>query len=138
MAGTTPLMIGGEVSCIDGACGKVSRVVVDAAVAVTHLVVDRQYQGRLVPLGLVDAVAGGIRLRCTIAEFENLEPADKTVLPQGSFEDPRWGRDVLGLSAPVCRPRLSPTRPFPSERWPCAAASTSMPPTATSGKSGGS
>jgi hypothetical protein len=100
MAGTMPLMIGAEVSCTDGACGKVSRVVVDPAVAVTHLVVDRQYQGRLVPLGLVDAVAGGLRLRCTITEFENLQPADTTVLPQGSFEDPRWGRDVLGLSRP--------------------------------------
>jgi hypothetical protein len=104
MAGTMPLMIGAEVSCTDGACGKVTRVVVDAAVAVTHLVVDRQYQGRLVPLGLVDAVAGGIGLRCTIAEFENLEPADKTVLPQGSFEDPRWGHDVLGLSRPGLPP----------------------------------
>jgi len=89
MAGTMPLMIGAKVSCADGACGKVSRVVVDPAVAVTHLVVDRQYQGRLVPLGLVDAVGGGIRLRYTIAEFENFETADTTVLPQGSFEDPR-------------------------------------------------
>ncbi len=86
----------------------------DAAVAVTHLVVDRHYQDRLVPLGLVDAAGGGIRLRCTIAEFENLEPADKTVLPQGSFEDPRWGRDVLGLSRPgLPPPPPSPTRPFP-------------------------
>jgi hypothetical protein len=103
MAGTMPLIIGAEVNCTDGACGKVSRVVVDPAVAVTHLVVDRQYQGRLVPLGLVDAAAGGLRLRCTIAEFENLEPADTTVLPQESVEDPRW--DVLGVSR---RARLSP------------------------------
>jgi hypothetical protein len=103
MTGTMPLMIGAEVSCTDRACGNVSRVIVDTAVAVTHLVVDRQHQGRLVPLGLVDAVAGGLRLRCTIAEFENLEPADKTVLPQVSFEDPRW--DVLGVSR---RARLSP------------------------------
>ena len=119
MAGTTPLMIGAEVSCTDGACGKVNRVVVDAAVAVTHLVVDRQYQDRLVPLGLVDAVAGGIRLRCTIAEFENLEPADTTVLPQGSLEDPRWGHDVLGLSRPgLPRWRANPrvAAPPPSGR----------------------
>jgi hypothetical protein len=109
-----PLMIGAEVSCTDGACGKVSRVVVDAAVAVTHLVVDRQYQGRLVPLGLVDAGTGGLRLRCTIAEFENLEPADKPVRPQGSFEDPRW--DVLGVSR---RARLSPPpRPVTYEALP--------------------
>jgi hypothetical protein len=112
-------------------------VVVDAAVAVTHLVVNRQYQGRLIPLAVVDAVTGGIRLRCTIAEFENLEPADKTVLPQGSFEDPRWGRDVLGLNRPGLPPPPVIYEALLLERWPCAAASTSMPPTATSGKSGG-
>ena len=97
--------IGADVSCTDGACGKVARVVLDPAVpAVTHLVVDdRQYQGRLVPLGLVDAAAGEIRVRCTIAEFENLQPADATVLPHDSVEDPRW--DVLGVSR---RARLSP------------------------------
>ena len=78
-------------------------MVVDGAVAVTHLVIDCQYQGRLVPLGLVDAVAGGLRLRCTIAEFENLQPADTTVLPQHRFEEPRW--DVLGVAS---RARLSP------------------------------
>jgi len=95
-------------------------VVVDTAVAVTHLVVvDRQYQGRLVPLGLVDAVAGGLRLRCTIAEFENLQPADTTVRvrPQHSFEEPRW--DVLGVSS---RARLSPTSlpPITCENLPFA------------------
>jgi sporulation protein YlmC with PRC-barrel domain len=116
MAGTMPLMIGAEVSCTDGACGKRSRVVVDpAAQTVTHLVVDRQYQGRLVPLGLVDAVTGGLRLGCTIAEFENLQPADTTVLPQERFEDPRW--DVLGVAS---RARLSPPSrpPVTSEALP--------------------
>jgi hypothetical protein len=99
MARTISFTIGAAASCTDGACGKVSRLIVDpVAQTVTHLVIDRHYQGRLVPLGLVDATISGIRLRCTIAEFENLDPADKTVLSQGSFEDPRWGRDVLGLS----------------------------------------
>ena len=42
MTETTPFTIGAEVSCSDGACGKVSRVVVDpVARTVTHLVVDR-------------------------------------------------------------------------------------------------
>ena len=97
MAGTTPFTIGADVSCTDGACGKVSGVVVDpAARAVTHLVVDRDYQGRLVPLALVEAATGGVRLRCTIGEFENLDPAGKTVLQDSG--DSRWDRDVLGLS----------------------------------------
>jgi sporulation protein YlmC with PRC-barrel domain len=97
MAKTTPVTIGADVSCTDGACGKVSRVVIDpAARAITHLVVDRNDQGQLVPLALVDAATGGIRLRCTIAEFENLDPADKTVLQDSG--DSRRDRDVLGLS----------------------------------------
>ena len=97
MAGQTPFTIGADVSCTAGACGKVSRVVVDpAARAVTHLVVDRDYQGRLVPLALVEAATGGVRLRCTIAEFEKLDPAGKTVLQDSG--DSRRDRDVLGLS----------------------------------------
>jgi hypothetical protein len=75
MAKTTLFTIGAEVSCTDGACGTVSGVVVDpAARAITHLVVDRDYQDQLVPLALVEATADGIRLRCTIAEFQNLDP----------------------------------------------------------------
>ena len=81
MAGTTLLTIGAEVSCTDGPGGKLSRVVIDPrARTVTHLVVnDRQFQGRLAPLHLVDvdATTGRIRLRCTIAEFEKLGPAGK-------------------------------------------------------------
>ena len=96
MAKTTPVTIGADVSCTDGACGKVSRVVIDQARAATHLVVDRDDQGRLVPLALVEAATGGIRLRCTIAEFENLDPADTTVLQDSG--DSRRDRDVLGLS----------------------------------------
>ena len=57
MAGTTPLTIGADVSCTDGVCGKLSRLVMEPrARTVTHLVVsDRQFQGRLAPLSLVDA-----------------------------------------------------------------------------------
>jgi sporulation protein YlmC with PRC-barrel domain len=92
MAGMTPFTIGAEVSCPDGVCGKVSRVVIDPrARTVTHLVVnDRQLQGRLVPLNLVDVdpTTGQIRLRCTIAEFEKLDPADRTMLLEGPGADP--------------------------------------------------
>ena len=41
MAETTPFTIGANVSCTDGACGEVSRVIVDpVADTVTHLVVE--------------------------------------------------------------------------------------------------
>lgn len=83
----TSFTIGADASCADGACGKVTRVVVDpAARTVTHLVVEPRHhydRGRLVPLDLVDATAGEIRLRCTLAEFEELDPAEETEFVPG-------------------------------------------------------
>jgi sporulation protein YlmC with PRC-barrel domain len=88
MAETTPFTIGTDASCADGVCGEVSRVVVDpVARVVTHLVVEpkgRQGLGRLVPLGLVDATEGEIRLRCTLAEFEKLDSAEETQFVPGT------------------------------------------------------
>jgi sporulation protein YlmC with PRC-barrel domain len=83
MAETAEFAIGAEASATDGPVGKVSRVVVDpVAKALTHLVVEpglRQGPSRLVPLGLVDGGgASEVRLSCTKAEFENLEPAEDT------------------------------------------------------------
>jgi hypothetical protein len=81
MADTTQFTIGTEASCSDGVVGKLNRVIVDPiAQALTHLVIapeHRQDLGRLVPLDLVDAAAGEIRLRCTKAEFEELDPAEE-------------------------------------------------------------
>ena len=88
MAETTPFTIGTGASCSDGVCGKVTRVVVDpVARAVTHLVVEprhRHGRGRLVPVGLADATTGEIRLRCTLAEFEKLDPAEETQFLPGT------------------------------------------------------
>jgi sporulation protein YlmC with PRC-barrel domain len=88
MAETAEFTIGAEVSCSDGDCGKLRRVVVDpVARAVTHLVVepkDREGLARLVPLDLVDATAGEIRLRCTVAAFEQLDSAEETQFIPGS------------------------------------------------------
>ena len=82
MADTTQFTIGIKASCSDGAVGTLSRVIIDpVAQAVTHLVVEPEHRpenGRLVPLDLVGGAAGGIRLRCTKAEFENLAPAEET------------------------------------------------------------
>ncbi len=88
MAETTPFTIGTEARCSDGACGEVSRVVVDpVARAVTHLVVEpmhREGPGRLVPLDLVDATPDEVRLRCTKAEFGKLDSAEETRFVPGS------------------------------------------------------
>jgi sporulation protein YlmC with PRC-barrel domain len=78
----TPYTIGAPVSCSDGACGELARIIVDpVARAVTHLVVEPKHEhkhGRLVPLGLVETTPDGIQLSCTKAEFEDLDPAEET------------------------------------------------------------
>jgi sporulation protein YlmC with PRC-barrel domain len=84
----TRFTIGADASCTDGGCGEVSRVVVDpVARMVTHLVVKPKHGhglARLVPLDLVDASTGEIRLGCTLAEFEKLDPAEETHFLDGS------------------------------------------------------
>jgi sporulation protein YlmC with PRC-barrel domain len=89
MAEATPFVIGSDVSCSDGPCGSVTRVVVDpVARSVTDLVVEpreRAGLGRLVPLELVDTTGTGIRLRCTLDEFEKLESAEDTQFVPGTY-----------------------------------------------------
>jgi sporulation protein YlmC with PRC-barrel domain len=95
MAQTAQFEIGAEASCSDGGCGEVTRVIVDpVAEAVTHLVVEpghRRDPGRLVPLDLVDATGGRIRLRCTLAEFGKLEPAEETRFIPGTISYGGYG-----------------------------------------------
>jgi sporulation protein YlmC with PRC-barrel domain len=82
MARAMLFTIGADASCTDGACGQVSRVIVNpGAWEVTHLAVGPQHRhrpGRLVPVDLVDATTGQIRLHCTLAEFQALQPAEAT------------------------------------------------------------
>ena len=103
MTETTQFTIGAEVSCTDGVCGELIRVVIDpVARALTHLVVEppgRQGLGRLVPLDLVDNTTGEIRLRCTIAEFEKLGSAEETQFIPGSS-----GYAAYGPEQVVCMP----------------------------------
>jgi sporulation protein YlmC with PRC-barrel domain len=106
MAQTMPFKIGADASCTDGACGQVRRIIVNPITReVTHLAVDPKYGrglGRLVPVDLVDATTGQIRLRCTLAEFQALRPAEEgggvaDLDPTGHLGNPpnqvRW---VLG------------------------------------------
>jgi len=70
MAETVQFTIGAEASCSDGACGEVTRVIVDpVAAAVAHLVVEPEHRrglGRLVPLGLsMGYLPGWSRCRMT-------------------------------------------------------------------------
>jgi sporulation protein YlmC with PRC-barrel domain len=89
MSDTMQFTIGAEITCSDGVCGDITRVVVDpVARAVTDLVVEPKHRrglGRLVPLDLVDVAADGkIRLRCTQEEFDTLDSAEETEFLPGS------------------------------------------------------
>jgi len=84
-----------EVRCADGDCGTLRTLVISRGDdAVTHLVVEpahRDGPSMIVPLGLVDTgpvdtggadtAKGEVRLRCTRAEFEQLDPAEETLFP---------------------------------------------------------
>jgi hypothetical protein len=87
MAAETQFAIGAKASCSDGSCGEVRRLIIDpAADTVTHLVVQpghRREGARLVPVDLVEATAGEVRLRCTRAEFDQLERAEERDLVEG-------------------------------------------------------
>lgn len=87
MEEATAFTIGATASCSDGLCGEVTRMIIDpVARTVTHLVVEPKHRGepgRLVPLDLVATTADEITLRCTIAEFDRLDPAEETDLLEG-------------------------------------------------------
>ncbi len=91
--GLAPFSIGAQVSCSDGICGKLARVIVDpVARALTHLVVEHKHHrglGRLVPIELVETNGEQVHLHCTTAQFEQLDDAEEThFLPVGKDD---WG-----------------------------------------------
>jgi len=90
--------LGAGVRCADGDCGTIKSLIVNPGDdTVTHLVVEpahQRAQGKLVPLRLVEAApagtAGGeVRLRCTITEFGELDPAEATyIFGDTDYEEP--------------------------------------------------
>jgi sporulation protein YlmC with PRC-barrel domain len=76
-----PFRIGADARCTDGACGQVSRIIVNPVTReVTHLAVDPKHRpgaGRLVRVDLVDTTTGQVRLRCALAEFQALRAAQE-------------------------------------------------------------
>jgi hypothetical protein len=83
----TEFTMGAAASCADGSCGQVIRTILNPATrTVTHLVIEPSHHpeaGRLVPVELIEARPGEIRLRCSLAEFETLEPAEEIELVEG-------------------------------------------------------
>lgn len=81
MADATEFTIGAQARCSDGPGGKVIRIVIDPATrTVTHLAIeptDHWARARLVPLDLVNPTGSEIGLRCTVAEFGQLDAAEE-------------------------------------------------------------
>ncbi len=76
----TEFTVGVRTECSDGYCGQLSRVATDPATRkITHLVIKPEHRqsDRLVPIEMVDMTASDISLRCTLAEFEKLQPAEE-------------------------------------------------------------
>jgi hypothetical protein len=93
MTTTMTFAIGDQVGCSDGPCGELTRVIIDpVAREVTHLVIEPKHhrsQARLVPLDLLDPSLPSISLRCTLAHFATLDPAQESeFLPgNGGYSD---------------------------------------------------
>jgi sporulation protein YlmC with PRC-barrel domain len=82
----TEFTVGVNAECSDGHCGQLSRIITDPATRrITHLVIKPGHRNsdRLVPIGLVDMAADDISLRCTLADFEELQPAEEIDLVEG-------------------------------------------------------
>jgi len=103
MIDATPFTIGADVSCTDGSCGELTRVVVDPITrSVTHLVVEPKHRrglGRLVPTALITAAAEEIQLNCTTEQFSALDHAEETQFLPGNL-GPSGYNDEHTLSWP--------------------------------------
>jgi hypothetical protein len=102
---TGDFIVGSDVASSDGVCGKLTGVVVDPlTVSLTHLVVaprhHREMVTRLVPVDLldpvdtVDTMESGIRLRCSGAEFDAVEPAEERRFVSGA--PGQWSYGPIG------------------------------------------
>lgn len=99
MAQAVSFTIGAHATCDDGPCGTVKRVVVDPlAQAVTHLVVEPRHRlglARLVPVDLAETTADGVRIRCTMADFEALDSAEETQFVPGTIGYENYGPEQV-------------------------------------------
>ena len=115
VAAEAEFRIGARASCSDGSCGEVRRLIIDPATdTVTHLVIQpghRRETGRLVPVQLVDTSAGEIRLRCTLAQFDQLDHAEEFDLVEGPMpgnDDFIGDRVEYGTSDTAYAPSAAP------------------------------
>jgi hypothetical protein len=97
MSDTTEFIIGSEVSCRDGGCGQLRRVIVDPiARTLTHLVVEprhRRATGHLIPIDLV-ATDGAIgRVQGLV-----INPSDQHVTHMLLDQGHLWGHQRVAIA----------------------------------------
>jgi hypothetical protein len=92
-------IFGTRARCPDGQCGELTRAIFDPPNrTVTHLVIEPRRHaeaGRLVPIDLADAAGGEISLRCTLAEFDQLDPSHEVHLAEGLEYVGGYGPDAV-------------------------------------------
>jgi len=130
MAERASFTIGARASCTDGSCGHLTRVIIDpVARALTHLVIRPAFgQGldRLVPVELAEGAPGEVRLRCTRAEFDQLDTADESeflpgaygYLPYGPMEASAWPYYGLGSAVITAEIAAATTHVAPHDAVP--------------------
>lgn len=104
MSDSLVFKLGSDVCCTDGNCGQIKSVIISPSEdAVTHLVIEPAHQkglAKLVPLHLVDielasAPKGEVRLRCSLTEYEQLDPAEATYTSPAVEDDSTYHGDPM-------------------------------------------
>ena len=99
---TEEFTLGAAARCTDGPCGVVSRTILDPnAGTITHLVIEPRHHkdtGRLVPVDLIDVNAGEITVRCTLAEFDDLNPAEEVEVDDRAMAVPGYAAGGVATS----------------------------------------
>jgi hypothetical protein len=125
VTGAAEFVFGAVVTCDDGECGALAGAIVTrSALEITHLIVrprGRTGGGHLVPIDLVrGSTAGGVRLECTLSQYEALADAQRTeTLPGPTPAELRQddlqtevSYHVFGRRADLYAPRLDEYRGF--------------------------
>jgi len=112
MAEEPQFTIGARAHCTDGPCGQVRRLIINPAnETVTHLVIQPGHAkeaARLVPVHLAETADGDIRLRCTRAEFDQLDHAEERQLGEADDHVGDVGLFSSGLAYNVSGDALAP------------------------------
>ena len=104
MSDSLVFKLGSDVRCTDGNCGQIKSVIIGPSEdAVTHLVIEPAHQegmAKLVPLHLVDtqlasAPSDKVQLRCSLAEYERLDPAEVTYTSPVVDEDSTYHPEAM-------------------------------------------